>query len=100
MAKEWAKAFYASKAWQDCRRQVLRRDLYTCAYCYGRAQEVHHKIELTPSNINDPMIALNPDNLISLCHPCHTKITQGYGDVADGYVFDENGNVVKAHTPP
>ena len=99
MAKEWAKAFYSSKAWRDCRHQVLRRDLYTCAYCYGRAQQVHHKIELTPSNISDPMVALNPDNLISLCHDCHTKITQGYGDVADGYVFDENCNVVSAAPP-
>ena len=69
--------------------------MYTCAYCYGRAQEVHHKIELTPNNISDPTIALNPDNLVSLCHDCHTKITQGYGDVADGYIFTDDGQVVK-----
>lgn len=97
MAREFAKSFYASRAWKQCRQQVLRRDLFTCADCYGRAQEVHHKIELTPANINDVSIALNPDNLISLCHDCHTKITKGCtGDVADGYEFDEKGNVVKA----
>ena len=95
MAKDFAKAFYNSRAWKDCRQQVLRRDLYTCAYCYGRAQEVHHVIELTPQNISDAGIALNPDNLISLCHDCHTKITQGYGDVADGYIFTDDGQVVR-----
>lgn len=97
MAKDYAKAFYASKAWKQCRAQVLRRDLYTCAECYGRAQEVHHRTELTPTNINDPMVSLNPDNLVSLCHDCHTKITKGAtGDVVEGYEFDENGNVVKS----
>ena len=30
MAKDWAKPFYRSKAWQDMRKAVLRRDLYTC----------------------------------------------------------------------
>lgn len=101
MAKDWAKQLYNSKAWKECRKQVLRRDMYTCAYCHSRAEEVHHVISLTPSNINNIYISLNPDNLISLCHDCHTKITQGYtGDINDGYVFDENGNVVLIDTPP
>ena len=96
MAKDFAKAFYNSRAWKDCRKQVLRRDLYTCADCYGRAQEVHHKIPLEPSNINDLNISLNPDNLISLCHSCHDKITKGLtGDVDNGFMFDEKGQVVK-----
>ena len=100
MAKDYAKAFYSSKAWKQCRAQVLRRDLYTCAECYGRAQEVHHRTELTPTNINDPMVSLNPDNLVSLCHDCHTKITKGStGDVSEGYYFDENGQVIKAYPP-
>jgi len=75
----------------------LRRDLYTCAYCSSRAEEVHHIIELTPENISDPTITLNPDNLISLCHNCHTKETKGYdGDIIKGYCFDENGQVIRA----
>lgn len=75
---------------------MLRRDLYTCVYCYARAEEVHHVIELTPDNINDISIALNPDNLISLCHDCHTKITQGFtGDIQEGYYFDDEGQVIR-----
>ena len=96
MAKEWAKSFYNSKAWRNCRREVLRRDLYTCHDCYGRAQEIHHIIELTPENITDETIALNPDNLMSLCHDCHNKRTAGdIGDITEGYCFDEEGMVIR-----
>jgi 5-methylcytosine-specific restriction endonuclease McrA len=96
MSKEFSRSFYNSSQWKAVRREVLRRDHYTCAHCYGRAEEVHHVVELTPDNINDMNISLNPDNLLSLCHTCHTKITQGStGDVRQGYVFDEEGNVIK-----
>jgi len=96
MAKEFAKAFYNSKLWRECRKEVLRRDIYTCAHCFARAEEVHHVIELTPENINDIHIALNPDNLISLCHDCHTKITKGStGDIIEDYIFDDDGQVTQ-----
>jgi len=96
MARDWAKQFYNSKAWRDTRKQILRRDLYTCAYCYGRAEEVHHIQELAPDNINDANIALNPDNLVALCHSCHDKITKGFtGDIQEEYVFDDEGQVVR-----
>lgn len=93
MAKAWAKPFYRSKAWQDMRKAVLRRDLYTCEECGGRATEVHHEIELTPGNIDDPTVSLNPDLLHSLCHKCHTTITQRVPDCEDGYYFDESGQL-------
>jgi len=100
MAKDWAKQFYNSKAWRDTRKIALRRDLYTCAYCYGRAEEIHHVIPLTPENINDPMISLNLDNLVALCHSCHDKITKGFtGDIQEDYIFDDEGNVILAHPP-
>jgi hypothetical protein len=100
VAKEWAKAFYNSMAWQQVRREVLRRDRYTCCRCASRAEEVHHIIELMPENISDPSIALNPKNLESLCHDCHTKETKGCdGDVVQGYYFDENGLVVRQQPP-
>jgi 5-methylcytosine-specific restriction endonuclease McrA len=95
MAKSWAQAFYKSKPWRNVRDEVRRRDQYTCHDCGGRAVEVHHVIELTPDNIHDPNIALNPTNLMSLCGDCHKKRTQKIADVRDGYTFDENGQVVK-----
>ena len=34
---------------------------------------MHHKIKLTPENINRPEVALNWRNLIALCKDCHLK---------------------------
>lgn len=35
---------------------------------------VHHKIELNEDNVNDPSVALNPDNMMLVCFDCHNKI--------------------------
>jgi 5-methylcytosine-specific restriction endonuclease McrA len=94
MAKPFARAFYKSPAWRTARQAALRRDGYTCQRCGDRATEVHHIIELTPDNINDPRIALALNNLESLCHTCHTKETQDTADIISGFYFDENGQAV------
>jgi len=94
-SRGWSKSFFNGKQWKTVRQEILRRDRYTCCHCYARGEEVHHVISLTPDNINDNMVALNPDNLILLCTSCHTKITNGcVGDVVEGYCFDESGQVV------
>lgn len=96
VAHSFSLAFYTSKAWRSVRREVMRRDSYTCRDCSSRAEECHHIIPLTPSNIDDYSISLNPDNLVGLCHTCHTRITKGYtGDVAAEYSFDDDGNVIQ-----
>lgn len=99
MAKDYAQSFYRSKAWKTARGEALRRDGFTCQDCQGRAEEVHHIIELTPDNIHDPMVALNIDNLQSLCHNCHTKVTHKQPAVDDGYKFDDDGYVVERYPP-
>lgn len=38
------------------------------------AEIVHHKIELTPNNINNPDITLSYDNLEAVCRDCHADI--------------------------
>lgn len=78
MAKEFSKAFYNSEAWDKARRLALSRDNFLCQDCLNNgyitsAEEVHHIIELTPENINDPSITTGLNNLVSLCHVCHTK---------------------------
>ncbi len=96
MAKDWAKAFYNSREWHVARRIALRRDHYTCHDCEGRAEEVHHIIELTRSNMHDTDIALNQSNLMSLCRACHQRRTfEHNADVGDGLVFDADGFVVQ-----
>ena len=99
MAREFSKRFYNSKAWRDARKQVMLDRIYTCHDCGGFATEVHHIVELTPENINDPCVALNPENLMAICWTCHNKRTLGVGDVPDGYSFDENGQLVREIGP-
>ncbi len=97
MAKEWAKPFYNSVEWKTLRLQMLQRCGRVCEMCGGYATEVHHEIELTPANIGDPTVALNPKLLHCLCGDCHKKETkrqQGkycQPDCDDGFFFDESG---------
>ena len=106
MAREFAKAFYKSKEWQECREYILMRDRYLCVKCESPAEEVHHKIHLTPANIGDVSITLNPDNLICLCRSCHFDVhkadkargirkANGLSDCDDEYEFDEQGMLVR-----
>lgn len=79
--------FYHSGAWQHKRIQILKRDHFECMDCRKRIEEaaaagtplagwqriinratcVHHIKELDVS----PELALDADNLISLCDRCH-----------------------------
>jgi 5-methylcytosine-specific restriction endonuclease McrA len=97
MAKEYAKGFYKSRAWIKCRDSFLASKNYECEGCGGLAIVVHHKQPITPQNINDPNITLNWDNLEALCLDCHNEV-HGRGSrkvIADGLMFDKNGQVVK-----
>ena len=76
MHQQFANAFYSSTAWKRTRKayMVSRRGL--CERCLARGLivpgvEVHHRTELTPANINDPRVTLNPANLELLCRDCH-----------------------------
>ena len=74
--KEYAKAFYKSKAWQDTRNSYAKSKHGLCEEClkngrYNAGVIVHHKIFMNQNNINDPNIALNWNNLELLCRDCH-----------------------------
>lgn len=113
MAREFAKAFYNSGMWKNIREQMLKRDKYTCQTvgCYQPAEEVHHIIHLTPENINDVNITLNPKNLICLCGDCHKAIHKGEKiaglkrrasrqSILPEIEFDENGYPIPVSNPP
>ena len=40
---------------------------------------IHHKQELSEANVNDAMIALNPDNVECICFKCHNKEHERFG---------------------
>lgn len=61
------KNIYQTKAWQNVRHAVLKRDGYKCRKC-GRhgAIEIHHVVPLA-----DGGKPFDMENLESLCRRCH-----------------------------
>lgn len=75
-------AFYHSKAWRDL-SYLLRLNSGKCQRC-GRIADMkqlhaHHKVILTPLNVNDTSISLNPDNIEILCNSCHDEEHNRFG---------------------
>lgn len=105
MAKAFAKGFYNSKAWRNCREAYIKHreaiDGGMCETCHEvPGYIVHHEEELTPENINNPDVALSFDNLKYDCHVCHNK--ENKKEEVEGLVkvdFDEDGNVI-CQSPP
>lgn len=78
MAKPYARQFYSSKAWQDCRNEYAKKVHHLCENClrqgiYKPGEIVHHRIEISPLNIDRPEITLNHKNLELLCRECHKQ---------------------------
>ena len=93
MALDYAKPFYNSKKWKKLRKYICESRHYTCEECGDYGDQVHHIIEITPDNINDPSITLNEDNLQLLCEECHNAKRKTEKDLVDGLKFDEFGNL-------
>ena len=98
MAKPFAEHLYNSRAWKQARHTAFIRDRGMCQYpgCSKPAEEVHHIIELTPTNVNDPKIALDLKNLMCVCRDCHfrihrEKILQSFRRRARKKILDQNG---------
>ena len=98
--KSFADDFYKSTAWMKCARAYRRSVGGLCERCRAKglivpAEEVHHKIHLTPENINRPEIALNWRNLVALCKDCHIKEHRK----EKRWKVDEDGNVIPVDPP-
>lgn len=104
MARDFAIKFYNSKQWKKCRETYKQSVNGLCERClkngkYVAGEEVHHKIYLTPENINNPDITLNWENLELLCSSCHSiEHNEKYSPVREDVMFDENGELVKKAT--
>lgn len=86
-------SFYCSVKWRRFRDTILAERGPVCAKC-GKVianpldcELDHHPIELTPDNVNDPNVSLNPDNVQILCHACHDKKHGRFGHKAEQGVF-------------
>lgn len=75
--------FYHSKEWRTFREYAISKKLadtgeIICANCgkpiLNKGDIIaHHKTRLTPDNYNNPLIALNPDNVEFLHRACHEE---------------------------
>ena len=96
MAKEFAKVFYHSKAWQKCRAFFIAEritiDGGMCEHCKERpGYIVDHIEELNSTNIDNPDVTLNHNNFQYLCLSCHNKKTFRKKFVGE---FDEDGQLI------
>ena len=76
--KDYAKRFYKSKKWQQCRAAYITSVGGLCERCQTRGIVkpgliVHHREYINPDNITDPEVLMSFDNLELLCMDCHNK---------------------------
>ena len=93
--KEYARSFYLSPAWRNCRDAYAKRVGGLCERClakglYTPGEIVHHKVHITPENITDEHITLSFDNLELLCRDCHAD---EHAKIGKRYRVDEFGKV-------
>lgn len=99
--KEYAEKFYNSRAWKQCRRAYAKSVGGLCEVClakglYTPGQIVHHRIHISPENIDDPGVVLNWNNLQLVCYDCHRKIHEddiNPNKKTKRYKVDERGRV-------
>lgn len=98
MARPFAVRFYHTQAWKKLRADYAKQAGHLCEDCLERGlyvpgEIVHHVIELTPENIGDPDIALNPKNLRLVCRECHKR---HHNEVLRNRRFDvgPNGEII------
>jgi len=92
-------SFYAGDAWINFRLNLIAERGPNCQLCgkrIAKAREIigHHKIELTPENVHDALISLNPDNVDLICFACHNLQHNRFGCQSTGR------NVYIVYGPP
>ena len=84
MAASFAQTLYVSKAWTDLRFRLIMERGPVCQRCgkiIANTSQLagHHIKPLTPANINDVMVTLNPDNVDLVCFHCHNLEHRRFG---------------------
>ena len=77
--REEIQGFYKTLQWQNCRDAYMKSVGMMCERCMKNglmvpAEIVHHKIHLTPKNIDNPDITTNFNNLQAVCRKCHGEL--------------------------
>jgi len=78
MAQDFARKLYTSREWIELRRNLIIERGPICQQCNTLMLDTskligHHTERLTPQNVNDPNVALNPKKIELVCLTCHNK---------------------------
>lgn len=78
------KSFYAHESWQQFRVAIIAQRGPVCQKCnkvIANSSDciLHHIKELTPENVSDYNVSLNPENILVVCHDCHDKEHNRFG---------------------
>jgi predicted kinase len=89
--------FYKSREWRALRLNLMNERSHPskglcCQHCGEIIHKeidciAHHIKELTPSNVHDATIALNPRNILLVHHRCHNAIHERFGHTTQRKVY-------------
>lgn len=70
--------FYNSTEWEQLRDAVLQRDNYECQWCKAEGRVTNQRSSILEVDHIKPLeqfpeLAMDPDNLRTLCKDCHNK---------------------------
>lgn len=89
--------FYNSTAWETCRHIRLKKDYYLCQDCLkNKTITVYDVVHHIKPYKDHPELALDIENLISLCHSCHGQAernTPGVGRKINIVEFEGNQEI-------
>ena len=93
--KDFARTFYKSTAWKQCREAYAKYRGGLCERCLERGLYmpgviVHHKTHITPETISDERVLLDWSNLQLVCRDCHAALHKP----EKRYKLDELGRVI------
>ena len=97
MASKFSKSFYNSAKWKKASEAYRQLKFGICERCgQSNAKQVHHKIYLTPYNVNEASITLDFANFELLCDICHQKEHfEKYSPCCYGLEFNSDGEIIK-----
>lgn len=89
--------FYHSKEWERFRLTIISERTKDDGFIYDEVTGrpilrmydliLHHKEELTPENVNDYNISLNPENIMVVSHKTHNLIHDNFNTYRRQQVF-------------
>ena len=89
-----AHPFYSTREWRELRQMIKGRDKWRCQICGVSVREKgSSQVDHIIPRAKAPALALDPNNLRTLCRSCHNKFDEarGHKNVRPVLPVDESG---------